>query len=231
MAMEALPRKTHQEVINELVPLAGALVFDIGCGEGRITRLIATSGARVTGIDPGPQQIERALAQPNVAGEAYVVGSAEKLDAASGSADVVVFFNSLHHVPAAAMDRALSEAIRVLRPGGWLYIAEPLPEGPQYELARPYNDEAGVRLEAYEAIGRATSRGLSAEQEIRYVADGKQASFESYRENAVSISPSRSEYFQRHDAEMRARFESLGERRSDGWHFPQPVRVNLLRKI
>ena len=218
MGLSALPHKTHLEVIKALLPLAGAQALDIGCGEGRITRLLASCGAQVTGIDPGPQQIDRALAQPNAAGERYVLGSAEKLEAADASMDVVVFFNSLHHVPAEAMDQALSEAIRVLRPGQWLYVAEPLAEGPQFELSQPFNDETEVRRLAYEAIGRATGRGLVAVQELRYAADGKHANFEEYKTHSVSINPKRASYFAEQEASLRQRFEALGERKADGWH-------------
>ncbi len=61
--MEALARRKHREVIEELLELDGARVADIGCGDGALTRLMTRLGARVTGIDPSegqlaPQQIE-----------------------------------------------------------------------------------------------------------------------------------------------------------------------------
>ena len=232
MSLAALPLRSHFDVLTELVPLSGKVALDVGCGEGRFSRLMAGAGARVTGIEPGPQQIRRALAQPNVAGETYLEGSAESLQMATGSVDLVMFFNSLHHVPVAVMDRALAEAARVLRPGGLLYVAEPLAEGPQFELSQPVNDETGIRERAYAAIGRAKGLGLGLAEvtETRYVADGKHASFEAWRENSIAIDPDRGPRFDALDAELRRRFESLGERKPDGWHFPQPVRVNLLKK-
>jgi len=226
----ALPKKDHFEVMRELVTLPGSVALDVGCGEGRFTRMMARAGARVTGIEPGPQQIRRALAQPNAAGETYVEAGAESLPADSGSVDLVVFFNSLHHVPVAVMDRALAEAARVLRAGGQLYIAEPLAEGPQFDLSQPVNDETGVRQKAFEAIGRATSLGLEAGSETRYVSDGKYANYESWRDNSIAIDPERAARFAAQDAELRRRFETLGDRQADGWHFPQPVRVNVLSK-
>ncbi|MBM3345838.1 MAG: class I SAM-dependent methyltransferase [Betaproteobacteria bacterium] len=135
MSAGILPQRNHFDIMTELVPLAGRVALDVGCGEGRFTRLMAGAGAHVTGIEPGPQQIRRALAQPRAADEAYVEAGAESLPAAAGSVDLVVFFNSLHHVPVAGMDRALAEARRVLRPGGQLYIAEPLAEEPQFDLS------------------------------------------------------------------------------------------------
>ncbi len=230
MTTSKLPKRNHFDVMTELVPLAGRVVLDVGCGEGRFTRMMARAGALVTGIEPGPQQIKRALAEPNVAGERYVEGSAEALNLPDASVDLVVFFNSLHHVPVSVMDRALSEAARVLRNGACLYIAEPLAEGPQFELSQPVNDETGIRDRAYEAIGRAKAHGLTPLRETRYVADGKYTSFEAWRDNSVAIDPERAARFAAHDAELRRRFETLGAREPEGWHFPQPVRVNLLRK-
>jgi len=214
----------------ELVPLNGATVLDVGCGNGRITRLIAGLGAQVIGIDPGRAQIDKAKEQVPANGERYVMGTAEDLPVGDSSADVVFFFNSLHHVPEAAMDAALAEARRALKPDGWLFIAEPLAEGPQFLMQQPLNDETEVRARAYEAIGRAKSRGFTEVSESRYTADGKHASYESYRDGSIAISPARAELFAERDAEMRARFERYGEKRADGWHFASPIRVNVLRK-
>ena len=130
----------------------------------------------------------------------------------SGSVDLVVFFNSLHHVPVAGIDRALAEAARVLRPGGQLYIAEPLAEGPQFDLSQPVNDETDVRRKAFEAIGRAGAHGLEARSETRYVADGKYAGYEAWRDNSIAIDPERAARFAAMDAELRRRFETLGDR-------------------
>jgi len=120
--------RRHQDALAELLPLPGAQVLDVGCGNGRITRLVAALGAKVIGIDPGERQLERARAEPTVAGERYIKGVAEDLPAADASADGVLFFNSLHHVPVEKMDTALAEAHRVLKPDGWLCIAEPMAE-------------------------------------------------------------------------------------------------------
>ena len=223
--------RNHQDVMAELVPLDGARVLDIGCGNGRITRLIAGLGAHVIGIDPGQSQLEKARALEPVNDETYVMGVAENLPVDDASVDVVFFFNSLHHVPVPAMDAALDEARRALKPDGWLFIAEPLAEGPQFAMQQPLSDETEVRALAYAAIGRATERGFAAAGESRYTADGKHKDYESFRDGSISISPARAKLFAERDGEMRARFERYGEKRADGWHFASPIRVNLLRKI
>jgi SAM-dependent methyltransferase len=48
-------------VIEELSPLAGAHVLDLGCGEGYVARLAADAGAAsVTGIDVSPEMVVHA---------------------------------------------------------------------------------------------------------------------------------------------------------------------------
>lgn len=229
--LTSLPRRSHAELLQEHVPLKGAFVVDVGCGEGRFTRMMAGLGAKVMGVDPGPQQIERALVGPAAPGARYALGSAERLDVATGEADAVVYFNSLHHVPEALMDRALAEAARVLKAGGVLYVAEPLAQGPQFELQQPVNDESEIRARAYEAIGRASQHGFAPAGETRYVTDSKYASYEAYRDNSIAVNPARAPLYVEKDAEMRARFAKFGEQQADGWHFPQAMRVNVLKKI
>jgi len=59
---------------------------------------------------------------------------------------------SFHHLPVAAMRPALTEAARVLAPGGRLVAVEPLPEGTFFELTRLADDETEVRAAAYAAL-------------------------------------------------------------------------------
>lgn len=50
-------------VMDELAPLAGTHVLDLGCGEGYVARLAAEAGAAsVTGIDVSPEMVANALA-------------------------------------------------------------------------------------------------------------------------------------------------------------------------
>ena len=144
------PERDHGEVLAELLNVPDKFILDIGCGSGRLTRVMEKMGASVVGIDPGAKQLERARSQSVTGSDFYVKATAENLPVNNNSVHIAVFFNSLHHIPISFMGNALSEAYRVLKNGGVLYVAEPLAEGPLFELSKPFNNETKVREKAYE---------------------------------------------------------------------------------
>lgn len=104
---------------------AGKRVLDAGCGSGNYTFAIAEFGAaRVVGIDLGIRGLEfaRQKAKHSVAGEVveYVEASATSIPYPDDHFDVV-WSNSVVHV-CGDYERALSEAARVLRPGGTMFL-------------------------------------------------------------------------------------------------------------
>lgn len=97
--------------------------LDIGCGEGHNTRLVARCGARMTAIDISERFIAHATAaeQSEPLHIQYHVASAVELPFADATFDFAVAFMSLMDIP--ENDRALVEAARVLRPGGFLQFS------------------------------------------------------------------------------------------------------------
>ena len=154
-AMKRYPLRDSTDVVRDSLSLAGARALDVGCGDGALVRLMAREGAQATGLEIGEAQLTRARAEPAVARERYSVGRAEALPVEAEGFDIVVFFNSLHHVPVEVQDKALAEAARVLVRGGRLLVIEPVAEGPLFELMRPVDDETEVRAAAIAALGRA----------------------------------------------------------------------------
>jgi len=52
--------KYGADVVELLAPQAGERVLDLGCGTGHLTKMIASSGAEVVGMDNSPRMIEQA---------------------------------------------------------------------------------------------------------------------------------------------------------------------------
>ncbi|WP_170915007.1 MULTISPECIES: class I SAM-dependent methyltransferase [unclassified Mycobacterium] len=106
-------------VLDELDPWRGRSLLDIGCGDGDFTNLASCRGATVTGLDACPALVE--VAQKKTPSGSFEVGDMEDLPFPDGAFTVVTAFNCLHFAsePACAID----EAIRVMRPDGYLVLA------------------------------------------------------------------------------------------------------------
>ena len=225
-----MDKRTSKEVIEEFLPLENAVVVDVGCGEGTLARMMARRGAHVTGIEVSPRALAKARAAPAVADERYIQGIAEDLPLSNRSADIIIFFNSLHHVDAAEMHKALKEAARVLKAGGLLYVSEPLAEGPYFELMRPAHDETVVRGQAQNILHRAADFGLLQEHVINHVDTVKFKSFEAFHDRITAINPETRDHFDEHDVTIRAAFDQLSQKTDEGWAFEQPTRVCVYRR-
>jgi ubiquinone/menaquinone biosynthesis C-methylase UbiE len=97
--------------------------LDIGCGDGHNTRLLAYRRALVTAIDISEVFIAHAkqLEEQEPLGIDYQVASAVELPFADATFDFATAFMSLMDIP--ETDRALAEAYRVLKPGGFLQFS------------------------------------------------------------------------------------------------------------
>jgi SAM-dependent methyltransferase len=101
--------------------LSGKTVLDAGCGEGYNTRILARSGARMSGIDLSPRMIELARDEERRErlGIRYKVASYCDLTLfADASFDAVVSFMALMDGP--DFPAAMRQIFRVLKPGGML---------------------------------------------------------------------------------------------------------------
>lgn len=106
----------------------GLKVLDLGCGFGALSALFAAEGSRVTGVDVNGSRFEVG----NRVGDKYaldlefVKARMQDLPLQSRRFDLVVMNNSLCYLTRLDDRRAaLREALRTLRPGGWLATRNP----------------------------------------------------------------------------------------------------------
>lgn len=116
-----------EETLARLDPGSSTRVVDLGCGTGVVARALARrepAPAAILGVDRDSVLIERAgelAAAEGLGGRVhFVVGDVERLDLPSASFDAATAHTVLTHVENPG--RMLSEAARVLRPGGLLAL-------------------------------------------------------------------------------------------------------------
>ncbi|KJE77296.1 class I SAM-dependent methyltransferase [Ferrimicrobium acidiphilum] len=103
----------EQEVLNAMGSVAGLTVLDVGCGNGRYARALATEGANVAAMDLSGGMLT------NLQGLwARLQADAERLPVSNGSFDRVLAAHMLYHVP--NPEGAITEFARVLGPAGTL---------------------------------------------------------------------------------------------------------------
>jgi len=222
--------RSNEAVLNEALDLKGLRVLDIGSGAGEKVRYMTRQGASVTGLECGELQLAKARSFPAEGDEVYLEGVGQEQPFDDGSFDVVTFFNSLHHVPVEYMGVALTEAMRVVKPAGTVYVGEPIASGSGFELHAPVDDETSVRSSAYDAIRNAAIHGLTQVQEIFYDTVYHYENFAAFKDEMIRIDPTRRAPFEAIEDDLRSAFERLGIADEEGIRFDQPMRVNVLRK-
>jgi len=107
---------------------AGQRVLDLGCGTGTLTLLLKSRSlqAEVVGIDADPEILAMARAKRVTSGLDIEFQQALSfaLPFHDNSFDCVVSSLMFHHLTRENKLRSLRESLRVLRPGGWLHIAD-----------------------------------------------------------------------------------------------------------
>ncbi len=101
---------------------AADLVVDIGCGVGRLTRVLATQAACVYAIDVSRDMLARAFQHNSTLGNVrWIEGDGVSLrPLTDGSVDACVSHVVFQHIPDPSITiEYVREMGRVLRPGGW----------------------------------------------------------------------------------------------------------------
>jgi SAM-dependent methyltransferase len=126
-------------------------VLDYGCGAGENCVLLSKRGCNVIGLDISPELIK--LAQQRMT--AHGINSGYDLRVASGyesglkdhSVDGVFAIAILHHLD---LEKATKEIRRILKPGGFLIVQEPLRDSSIARLVRKIFPAKGDDISPYE---------------------------------------------------------------------------------
>ena len=218
------------DVLSGMVPLDGQQLIELGCGNARLARSLVQrfAGSQVVGLEVDEVQHARNLAKPQDRIQ-FLAGSAQAVPFPDASFDGALTLKSLHHVPLQFMDAALQEVARVLRPGAWLYVSEPIYGGALNEIVRLFNDEGVVRPAAQAALDRALATDAWAPAgERRFAQPVRYASWEEFAQRMLyptfadhGITPALAE-------RVKAAFmPHLGP---EGARFVRPMHVRLLRR-
>jgi ubiquinone/menaquinone biosynthesis C-methylase UbiE len=122
-------RRTDSPILTLAEVTDGDSVLDVATGPGYLARaaalLVRTTG-RAVGIDAAPEMIAQAKRRAEAESSAaeFLVAGAQCLPFDDGSFDAVVARLAMHHLPGGIKTRAVAEMVRVLKPGGFLVIAD-----------------------------------------------------------------------------------------------------------
>ena len=100
-------------------------VADLGCGDGYLTIEASRWAARVIAIDRSRPVLERAMALAKRRGVRNITwrqGGIERVPLRDATVDVAILSQALHH--AQDPERALSEAARIVSPGGHVLLLD-----------------------------------------------------------------------------------------------------------
>lgn len=151
----AATRRVHPGVVTQLAAAICSLeaqqVLEVGCGTGNYAAALQqATGAHVLGVEPSPGMLTYAQA----AGVHSCQGVAEALPFCSGGYDLVFTVDVVHHL----LDtrRYLTEAQRVLRPGGLICTVTDSEQiiASRCPLASYWPETVASELQRYHPIGR-----------------------------------------------------------------------------
>lgn len=217
------------DLLEALLPLTGATVLELGCGKAEKTRIVAKKSASVVALEVDEIQLARNRQITNLPNVVFGHGMAENIPAADSTFDIVLMFKSLHHVRPQLMNQAFSEIYRVLKPGGMVYISEPVYAGDFNEILSLFNDEKVVREAAFAAEQRSvSSRQLALMKQIFFLQPMHFASFSQFEDQIIKATHSNHKLSSALYEEVRLKF--IKHLTANGADFFMPIRVDLLKK-
>ncbi|MDP2677504.1 MAG: class I SAM-dependent methyltransferase [Rhodoferax sp.] len=205
-------------------------IVELGCGAAALARklLARFPGCEIAALEVDERQHAKNVLNP-LQGLKFIQAGAQSMPLASEAFDLALMLKSLHHVPLPLLDQALSEVHRVLKPGGLLYVSEPVFAGALNEVMRLFHDEELVRAAALRGMQKAVSKGdWEQVNETLFDVPVQFHDFADFAARMIGVTFANHRLDTATLAQVRARFEQ--HMSADGAHFVRPMRVNLMRK-
>lgn len=119
--------------VGSEIPIESGKFLDIGCGPGRLARLLAAARPEleVVGLDESPEMLRQASQGPALPNLEFRSGPVEGIDSRE-EFDFALALLAFHHWEEPV--RGLEAAYRALKPGGRLWIYEANPESSDADL-------------------------------------------------------------------------------------------------
>lgn len=220
-AHDTLPVLSHIAAFCAALPSSGLHVLDVGAGQGVFVAALDAAGARACGVEIDAAKVARAARD---SGADMRHGRAEALPFDDDSFDALTFMFSLHHVPQDLHARAMSEAARVLRPGGALYVAEPEIDSDMTRIVAVVDDETEIRKAALATLaGLPDTHPFSRVAQRRYTLRRSFASFDALVSRLITVDPARAARFASRRDAMQARFQRYSTVTAEGHSIDQSV--------
>lgn len=208
----------------ERIKFQGRQVVDVGCGNADKAKILVKSGATVIGIEPDLESWQ--VGEIENDGFKLIRGGAQDMAVENDSADIVIFMFSLHHVPEKLMPKALSEARRIVKHSGVVYIAEPIAKGGFQDVCESFLDETQIRAQAMSALEMHIKADFNHCDEFEYVVARYYDNFTQFADEMVSKALNR---YDRSDVETPAVRELFKQCFTDGrYQLDHPVKVWIL---
>jgi SAM-dependent methyltransferase len=218
-------------MLRRLLPWDGAQVLELGCGRAYITRRLAEGFpiASLVATEVDTIQLEKNLAITDLPNVRFMHGGMEAIPLADASVDIAIMLKSLHHVPKHLLAPGFAEVQRVLRPGGWLYISEPVYAGDFNAILSLFNNEQQVRQDAFAALRHAVDQGLFLHRGQHFFeAPGQYPDWESFEDRMLKVTHTDHDISPELYQTIKTAFMAhLGP---DGAFFLKPSRIDLLQK-
>ncbi len=229
--MSTLQISDELDLLQTLVDLdQHPRIIELGCGAAELSRklLARRPGCEITALEVDERQNAKNLFEP-MQRLHFVPAGAQSIPFPAEAFDLALMLKSLHHVPLDQMAQALSEVHRVLRPGGLLYVSEPVFAGALNEVMRLFNDEEQVRAAAQRAVQAAVRSGAWEQlSETLFEMPVHYRDFAEFERRMIGVTYLTHSFDATTLQAVQARFEP--HMTLDGAHFVRPMRVNLLRK-